>query len=561
MRNFLIWTLSILLGFEPALFAQGQANRQADIKAFLEATEIGKKPQTLTQFYNRMSTVLSRDERESLRPFLKEFGNSQLPQFNIRQIKEGKSEVYQLQAVQDGQAVTMELIGGTSQFMRLNGKMISSEDMKSVPTLMAKIGVPQKDVAKFFPSPNKSQNGFLTADQILKLPKSAQIQYFKNLRDLLESMEAVDHSQKPKKTAMNSSVPPQLEVISRWLQGEEAFAEFVEGDYCVAGGHLARVKRDKARGLTCGSDGNGGVMDAYRKKADGSFCPQGSFSCNPVIYGNQGECNGAGPDTTKKCNQLANEKGSDLPDLATSKLEFWEWRREAMEKAQQVKDHCDQVFGSSSAADKRNLEIDQRQTCANFNERYEKIKSWDCNLKSSDFATKYPKYCTDPISATPGEKPPAPPGSPEAVPATPATPNAGPKILNCDQLPPNQAKVGTKCEYGQVLNTDNIYCLEGDKQILVTECTCEDGKPITKGTFKCDKPKKSKDGSDGKSSKKKKGPNWLLIGGLGLGGLFLFHWLMKRSVKENYKGLEPVPQNPPLPAPTLPAPTPRTGTQ
>ena len=52
----------------------------------------------------------------------------------------------------------------------------------------------------------------------------------------------------------------------------------------------------------------------------------------------------------------------------------------------------------------------------------------------------------------------------------------------------------------------------------------------------------------------KKGPNWWLIGGVGLVGLLAFHWMAKSSNDNFYRKLEPVPPNPPVPVPVAPVP-------
>lgn len=572
MRNFLIWTLSILLGFEPALFAQGQANKLGEIKAFLEKSEIGKESLTLTDVYHNVSKEIPPQEIDDLRTFMTISKGMKLPKFDIRKMKDSKGkEYFQLQAVQGGQSVTAEIYGDQKQFMRINGKVLSAQDMTSVQTVMAKLGVPDEDIKENFPRGPASAKGLMTFEQLKKMPKADRVIYFKQFRQLLESMEAVENSRMNRRTSSSEQNPSKFEVVTRLLQGEPAFADFKEGDSCIAGGHVARVKFDKKRqengktvpGYVCGSNGDGEVATEYR----GSCGPR-EFSCNRAIYGSNRKCVTASSDTTKMCGE--DMEGKDIPDIATSNpkpKEAWNLLlKQAKDEAERTRTECDTIVGKAEKK-KTNLEADQLKTCNDFLGRYAVIMKWDCGI--DDFKGKYKALCETPAAGgpAPGADAGAGPGPETATGGATTTTTTMPAQtvpgrLQCSQLPANES-TSTNCENGLTRRraSGDVYCEEdvsGKKvQRDIFECQCADGGPVV-SKFKCQEPvKATADGDTGKKKKKKSsGPNWWLIGGAGLLGLLVFNWLQKRSLKDQYQQLEPTPQLPPVPAPVT-APVPR----
>lgn len=571
MRNFLIWTLSILLGFEPALMAKGQANRQSEIKAFLEKSELGKKSQSLVEMYHKVSADIPAQEALKLNDFMVFSKGHKLPKFDIRKMTSSDGKVYyQLQGVQNGQSVTAEIYTEGSHFMRINGKVFTAQDMRSPQKVFAKLGIPAADIKKIYPSKAQA-NGFLSAEQILKLPRKKQAQYFKNFRQLLESMEAVQNAKTPRKTASNELMGPRFEIIAKWLQGEPAYAAFNAGDSCIAGGHIANVVYNKKRkvnnkivpGLSCGSDGNGGIVAQYSTLPNGTRCAYGEFSCNSLIYGDGGGCIPAGRETTKACNLTI--KGNDIPDrFQNNKEEFNRYKDKALMVAEAISSQvCSQLDSSSPSAN--DLVADQKETCRNFQDRYETMKKWTCD--NPEFKNSYKKLCEEPAPPAPAEPPPvaAPPEvvtpAPTAPPAAPAEPAAPPKDerLRCENLPVNES-TQSDCNNGNVLRktTGDVRCLDGETLRDIYVCSCDEG-PVQPG-FKC---LQSQDDSGSgklkskKPKKKDKGPNWWLIGGVAFAGLLVFHWLNKRSAKIQYGYLEPEEQKPPVETPVTPAPTPR----
>ncbi len=544
MRKFIIWTLTILLGFEPALWAEGSARQQTEIRAFLERTELSRKSVSLRDLYNQNSNLLSTWEKQSLKKFIDTYGDYTLPKMDVSKVKgAGGKEWIQLQAVQNGKSVTMEIADEGEVFARINGKTLTAEDMRSVASLMSKVGVPSKEVKALF-DVKRPQGSFLTAEQLKKLNSQDRARYFKQFRQLLESMEAVDQAfAKEIKTSGLTPFSPQWEMALTLLSGEQAWAEAKAGESCVAAGYVAKTALDKSGRLKCGTDGQSGVATEYR-----GSCSADKFLCNPAVYGDKEICVSGGRDTTKLCNQQV--KGSDIPDIAKNAAQFDEMKRDAEAMSEHIAELC------AAGGDKKTtagLAEDQSVTCENFKQRHEEIKSWSC--EKPEFKSKYTALCKDASTET------------AAVASTTVVKNkAVAPIPRCDQLPLNEAVVGTACEGGNVSNkiTGSIKCLDGTVEKDVIECNCTKGTMLSR--FKCGKTPvaestDSKSSSGGtfkeRKSKRNDGPNWLLIGAMGLGGLLLFNWLAKSAVKQQYRQLQPLPQNPPVPPPTPTVPPPR----
>jgi hypothetical protein len=592
MRNYLIWTLSILLGFEPALWAEGTAQQQAQIKAFIEKSEIAKRPVSIKELYQKNAASLTASDKKTLANFVYAYGDEKLPKMDVTKIKgrNGKENV-QLQFVKDGHSMNLEIINEGDVFARLNGQVLTMNDMQSIEGLMIKAGVSVSDAKRNFSTsgraPASTGSKFLNAKQIQKLSKPEQIQYFKQLRQLLESMEAVEHATLKHNSSFNYE-PSKFEIIAALLTGENAFAiADGPGQTCTAAGWEAESGFNSSKRLKCGTDGKDGVAEKYRRLPNGELCPPDKFACNPGLYGNyqQSLCFVGNETTTAKCNEAI--KDQDIPDLAKDRGEFDKLAGKAEEEAKKIAGFCGPLNGSSSAdqsgadqapsaqatkgtkkssgkrkgskPDYSGLTKDQKTTCKNFQARYDEIMSWNCETNPT-FRDKHKNLC-EVVSDEKPEK-----QEPEPV----AKSDEKPGIKDCNSLPDNLAKEGTQCEDGSVTNltgeNEVIKCLDGVKYRQIVRCECSPGHLI--GKFKCSKPDivdavaGEGPGNRKLSAKQRKeaqGPNWWLIGGIALGGLALFHYMNKKTLQQQQTYLEPVPPAPPIPVPTDPVP--RTGVQ
>lgn len=563
MRNFIIWTLSFLLVFEPAVWA---ANRPTitEMKAMIEFAEIGKKSMTLKEFYGRTMAYLPENVRNEIEPMVQEYGDYVVPKFNVSKLKNSEGQdYYQLSAVKDGKSVTLSMGESNKAFLKINGQSLTDGDMSNFRSVLSKGGVSKNEMKSLPEARKPAQVYIMNSKQIDRLSRDQQKTYFKQLRGLLESMEAVDKMRtKPGKGASRRA-PASIEKFASLLLGEPAVAggkEAITSGQCVAAGYITEVSYNPRRaGASCGADKQGAVRSDLRGN-----CSANQFQCNPVIYGSNGGCVDASRDTTRICNERVTNQGNDIPDTyQEKKKEFESLRASALSHSADVMEVC----GVSA---KGALAEDQTQTCLNFNDRKNTIESWDCGI--AEFKSKYPKLC-DGSSDQPGPGGSSPPsggggeggvdgpgtggpggsnppgggsgGGGNQPPPGGSQPPGGGAIM-CDNLPADMTlNPSATCQNGSMANGS---CLRIDgNATMAYKCYCDDGKIV--GKLKCDGGFGNGDlDRDGKKKKKKSGgPNWLLIGVAGLAGLFAFHWLMKKAVKQQYKNIDPLPEATPVP--------------
>lgn len=560
MRNFIIWTLSFLLVFEPAVWA---ANRPTinEMKAMIEYTEIGKKSMTLKELYGRMMAYLPENVRKEIEPMVQEYGDYVVPKFNVSKIKNSQGEeYYQLSAVKDGKSVTLALGESEKAPVKINGKALTNSDMWNFRSVLSKGGVTAGQMKAVPEARKPAQVYIMNSKQIDRLSKDQQRTYFKQMRELLESMEAVDKMKMNKGKKTSSRAPASLENFASLMLGEQAIAggQDVPGqEQCVAAGYITEISYNPRRGgASCGADKQGGVRVDLRGN-----CSANQFQCNPVVYGKNGGCVDASRETTRICNERVTNQGNDIPDTyQNNKKEFEALRATASAHSAVALVVC----GTSSQGV---LAEDQQETCNNFNDRNNTIANWDCGI--GDFKSKYPKLC-DGSANEPGPNPGNPPGNGGPGSGNPpgggvdgpgsggpgsgnppgnggTAPGGGGPIM-CNNLPNDMSMNSTAtCDRGSMANGS---CLKDDgNATMAYKCYCDDGKIV--GKLKCDggfgKGDFDKDGKGKKKKKKSGGPNWLLIGIAGLVGIGAMWWLSKKALKQNYKNIDPLPEATPVP--------------
>jgi len=591
MKNTVIWTLAFLLGFEPALMAQGQARQNADIKAFIEMSGISKRPVTFRELYNKFSAYLPQAQKEELKGFIQTYGDMQIPKMDITKINGGSGagdEIYKLQVVQKGQAGSIEIFNDGKQFARVNGQVLTADDMKSTQTVMEKVGIP-KQAAATFKRPVRVGPDLLSGSDILKLKKADQKAYMKQFRAILASMEAVQTVDLQTKTTALERSSGKFDVIARWLRGQDALA-MKEGDKCVVAGNVTEVGIKDKR-LTCGVDAQGMVFDSLRRKSDGETCGEKQFACGLEVYGPTGGnfCVPIGKDSTLKCNEYMDKhpEADILAEAAkapNSASKFRELMASAKAAAEDVRKTCQGITAESAATPARSakntknrakgLIDDQIQTCAEFDKRWETLSKWDCE-KNADFKKNYEKLCKEKAEAGGGNvgvtddgKPKPEAGNPAAGTGTPPPPpgsttGAPGEIVACDNLPMQYSldNPGSSCAYGRTKNKD-FTCKDSAGKPLenhkIYECFCKDkdGKDVAPvDRYKCTATAASADAAaGGGKSWFKRNSKWLIPLAFGFVGLLVFHWLNKKAAKQNYEYLEPVTPLPPVAPPVAPVP-------
>jgi|GEM_PF-2695517 len=571
MKAILVWTLSFLMAWEPfALAASNAKSTGADFKNYLEFTHITQKRMTISELYYKSYGFLPKHVREELKPMVEKMGDYLLPKFDVTKVKGPNGEdAYQLSASQDGKSFSFVVLNNETTFMRVNGHDLSAKDLMSTQNVMTKFGLNSQQVAEVAnirtPASTTGGHGLLSAEQIQRMSKAQQRQYFKQFRDLLQSMEEVQHAfNYGKKTSSNTKTSAdKYSVLFNLISADALADQDVAGNpWCTAAGYNSNVAWNAQRlnpqtnrvepGWSCGTDGHGNVPEYMRKKSDGSLCNSNEFACNPVIYGSYKSCAPAGAATTQICNSQVT--GSDIPDLAKNYREFNNLKIDAENMARGTSATCGEVTINNAR-----MRDDQRTTCENLKARLATIQSWDC--ARPEFAKKYTKLCGDPVFNPPPVAGQPPVAQQPPVAGQPPVAQQPPVVaqpvddgqIHCDHLPDNMSLTQSSCDGGTAgagykgADGQQKYasCMNGDKAQSAYMCVCDDGNPVV-GKMKCAavKSNTADDDSSAHSRRHRKsktvkstGPNWWIIAAAGLAGLGLFYWIDKTTMKSTYTGL------------------------
>jgi hypothetical protein len=546
MKAFLVWTLSFLLAWEPFAFSASKTF-DSDMKNYLETTHLTQKRLTLREFYNANATRFPKELREALKPMLEKMGSYVLPKFDVTKVKGPEGEAaYRFSAQQDGKSVSFVVFnGGDKMDIRVNGQSIAKSDHLTLAQYFEKFGMTQPQATETLGQrqPASTLRGVLSAQQIQRMNKSMQRQYFQQLRGLMESIEAAQNAfgYGKGKTSSTLTIKADKYAVLFALLNPEASAQTGpdSGASCVAGGYVTTVGWNSGRinpqtgkvepGWSCGSDGHGGVASEMRGR-----CAAGEFLCNPVLYGSgQSNCSPVGADTTKFCNHVVS--GSDIPDLSKNRAEFNQLKTKAENQAQMLLSKC-----ASNHFSAGQLNSDQQWTCHNLQDRYSTIESWSC--ANTSFAQKYQKLCADAVFNPPTVTPPPVVQQPPAATQPPQLPTKDPQgNWYCDSLP-GDMKLGpidnSACPNHQQINRTQCMDRKGTAQDAY-QCVCYDGE-VANG-FKCSPHQDTADNSGVSHHRRQrtpppqaKGPNWWIIAGAALAGLGLFYWIDKSTMKSNF---------------------------
>ncbi len=568
----LVWTLAVLLGFQPAvLAAAAKTSTMDDLKTFLEASQITQKSQNLKEFLKARESLLSPQVYSRLMEVATEYPDAMIPKIDVTKIKgPNGEEQLQFSAIQDGKSASAVVVANKKVFIKVNGKTLSPAEMQNTEIYFKKVGLSDDMVQKFFAKREiaSSATGILSAEQINKLPIKEKRLYFKQFRQLIESIEAVQQMKNSESTT-SSHRTPLIDLFAQVVLGEEAFA--APGEDCVAAGYTTQtannpnreVNGKKVGGETCGSnpDGSGVILESLN-----GDCAVRQFQCNPLVYGSHRRiCISAGRDTTKLCNDQA--KDNDIPrhtDLNSkdAQQEFFKLKESAMNQARAAAAVC----AGFQRHTFKGMQDDQKETCHNLTQRIATIESWSCT--NTDFKAAYKKICpttVDPSNPTIGGDVPAT-GDDQGqgqTPAVPASPLPDGKVY-CTKLPANMVLTpasGCSESRGTTVQNDPKGCDDGkgngqpvciytcdNRMQMVGKLICPEAGAVIGGADGSGKDK------DKKKAKKDEGINWWLIGGLGVAGLLAFHWMAKSSNDAFYRKLQPVPPNPAVPAPVAPVP-------
>lgn len=557
LKSALVWTLSFLIGVQPALAAQKAVNQ--DIKSFLEHTGVTQRSVTLREFYAKTAEFIPPVERRQIESFVNQFPEVKLPKMDVNKVTgPDGDEVYQIQAVQDGQSVSVTLVGTNEIFAKVNGKNLSVLDLMDMRKAFVKAGIPAQQADQMVDEKKAVNVAPMSAARVAKMSVSQRKQYMKNFRQLLESIEATQNSGLGiKKSAKAES---KFDFFAQLLMGEVADASGSDtGKECIAAGYNAVVVWNKNRpggpGDTCGSDGAGGVAPAFRGN-----CARTEYQCNPVVFGDKAGCIAASRETTADCSAkvqartVAGNDGLDIPDSAADKKKFDDLKKAAVEQAEKLQAIC-----KATSYSKSGLTQDQKYTCQNLDNRLAEIQSWDCNDTNYAKHKNLEKICKTPVPGEPTTPTqPVEPGQPGQPGTNPVNPGDG--IIWCNDLPLNMTEETghqVTCENGTTRNKScSVKGADGRPDAKqATLCECYPGGSIV-GKMKCSPGTDQAAATAGKDEKDKRKSKGLFKMAAWVIGIAALSWyVIKKAFKTSYQNINPDTINPPITVPTITTPS------
>lgn len=542
VKAWISWVVSMVLAFQPSAFALSKEQNTA-LNQFFEDTQLTKREVSLKEFYEKTKSVYPESVRKEMKALIDQNPSAKLPKIAVSKIKNAKGEEeVQLQFVHDGESAIVTIVGKDGVFAKVGKEVIRYEDMitvdKATKSFDKGISPSGRIATDRNPSSIPSSKPiFLKAKDLMKLDKNSQRKYYKNFRDLLETMEDIQQMSLPKKTsALEKS---QIDMFVSLFVSEAHAADADVGKQCIVGGYVSTFAVHSAtKKLSCGHG------DAkIRQDCAGSD----QVLCNPVVYG-RGKgpkfCVLAGYDTTERCNAVVQDpKNGDIPDLVQTSAEFDALAKEAQDQAAKLKQVCVSNFENASASVKNKFN-DQVATCARFDERIAIINTWPCSNPAFKSNSNYTRLCE---AGGGGQHPPTTPptdgGQHPPVPVPGSDPNN-----TCDPLIHLLPGDGRVCHPSQTTDGGSGFCMKDGKRVDgVQGCSCDNvfkpvGEPCGTGGGVVDR---------GPGRGKKPGfwkRNGRLLLGLAAGmvGIGVFYYLNKKARAEAPTQLEP---NDPAPTP------------
>lgn len=554
IRSFLCWLLSFTIALPAWALTPEQTKT---VQSFLKMTGVATRGVPWKEYYAKVEKDLPYDVRREMTLFLKQYPNAKLPKVKVTKLKEGSSEVVQLE-FRVGRDQAFLRIENGAQFATLKGVQagqkfnvrIGEYELKHPARFMAGLTGIQPWTEKV---PTVQ---VLSSEEVKLLKPQERQKYIDRFRAVLEAAEKVQNSLdgKKKQSSDNRDFFWSLVNAPAWAGGAEG-GTGLSGN-CIVAGSVGQY------------ESNSCSPPADRRR---DTCVQ----CNPEIYGGKAPCipfvgdSGRLPENaTEQCNQ----------QTESNKYAVFQ----GVQNSQDVQKRKDSISGTLTNLTERCQEIadgaqqgtkwhDQPPTCVALNGRVQELRDVQCDILKQQ-GNQFPGLtCSGGDSAPPVALPG--PGNGDGGPPPPGVPGPGGSDGggSCTGLPSNPEEL--KCTEAQ---RKPVNC--GENSTLY-RCVCgsnenDDIPPGAQLPTGC-KPKGSPSdtgrqhgGREGSGSHKKEESwfkPWMGVALAGGAGLLLWYWISKQNMQAAYAPYNnTTPVNTPVPPPisttttpglqTLPAP-------
>jgi hypothetical protein len=432
-RAMLIYTLALLIGFQPSAMAIGEA-RLMRIELALVQSEMTKRQITLQEFLDAYGGTLPPAVRVAAEQIVLVEPNFRLPKINVQKVKgtggETNLQLNFTDKIAGSASFYLEDVQGQFQ-IKWGGETFSTRDWTNAASFMMKAAqaakMDSKNLPFFVKDPNYSkQLRFYSKAEYAKLKAPQQQKHYKSYVELLAAMEKVQEAQlrtnevlatksKSKKTSSLLEFEMWWSLVVAKAQADGgALAPVTIGDPCIAAGRIAEWgKRPSDRKFSCGGAQQSEIL-----------CDNGQLKCDENLFG-PGLCapNSIAEVATLGCAKKSSkfQQFATLPtaeQASIRKILAGLYEGPCSETTlERVRAAEDQRYPGSKIYD------DQRLACIGLRSAEERFVDQQAPLQPSPVPPKEEPpvvAATPPDVFAPGTVNPCPPAAPVAIP-TPTT--------------------------------------------------------------------------------------------------------------------------------------------
>jgi hypothetical protein len=364
-RKILIYIniMCFLLAQNAFAVSNPNTTQTSQVRDFIQKTEITKNAFTLSQFSYRISDSIPNDRRAAILGMLGQFGQHKIDKVDVKKVQAKGQEQIEMTFYQGKNYSTVILENHPQKFATIkiyeSGKErsveITPQDMEGDPKLLA------MKLAGYKPG---IELKLLSKDGIQRLPANEQIQYFKNLQEIVVTAEKLQN--KAYKT--NSESNKKTSWLNLLIDEAQAQLNGLEGKACICAGYPTNY-------------GSVGCCDNIRNRIVKTQGGRNQITCNPEIFGNIPLIiDFMGPkipiDVTEQCAQKADsepEKYRSPRNFGISGTTKEQWEKSNREIISKITNISDNICNRVELVGFENVLSDQRPTCQAMRNAVKKI--------------------------------------------------------------------------------------------------------------------------------------------------------------------------------------------
>jgi hypothetical protein len=268
------------------------------VQSFLKYTGVGgKKKVSVGEYYQKVRGMYPRPLRDELDMWVQLNRNELMPEVQVTTYKnaEGKEQI-RLLVSKEGQTATLAYNNDSDdKYLKFNNTYIAKGDILYHDQLTRKLvtydAATKKDLQKKGRVGRLKNPVKLSYEEYRRMTPRQRAEYMVRLRELIEAAQDVEQAFNGKETANNTA--NSYEFFAQWAMGLKAEAAGTTtpdrevrgarvGGPCIVSGYSSKYGEN----FSCGGTHTGREdLIAQMKVFGGGQCPDGSVSCNPLLYG------------------------------------------------------------------------------------------------------------------------------------------------------------------------------------------------------------------------------------------------------------------------------------